>query len=229
MHPSEMQQRLRKLIAGMTGAWATPNFGYLSHAFREGGLPDLTTTAGQRLIELESAVHRAELIILDNVSALFRSGEENSNDAVVPINEWLLGFRRDNVAILLIHHAGKRDMEGRLRQRGASKREDMLNAVVQVDEAGKPRDGRVPLKLTYEKCRSFTPADREIHCSLIYDDAGGRAWIEDGNYQRRENVGPPNWLDRAKHLREAGHSYGAIGLELGVPKPTVYKWLMTVS
>jgi hypothetical protein len=241
MHPSEVEMRLRKFLAGMPGVWPSPNFHYLSQAFVEQGIPDLGETggSGQRLLEHEIAASHAELVILDNISALFRSGEENSNDSWVGPATWLLGLRRQNIATLLIHHAGKRDIEGRLRQRGASKREDALDAVLQIDETAKPRDGRLPLKLTYEKCRSFTPAEHETHFSLVYDDEAARAWIEDGNWQRKENAGrpgigePPKWLDKARELEALGVSIRKIGEEVGATKSSVHRWLtgreMTVA
>jgi putative DNA primase/helicase len=230
MAPTDVQKRLRKLIAGMPGAWETPNLAVLTHADYEHGIPDLHASggAGQQLIEWALAMHKADLVILDNISALFRSGEENSNDSWVTAAEWLLKLRRENVATLLIHHAGKRDIEGRLRQRGASKREDLMDAVLQLDETAKPSDGRVPLRLTYEKFRGFTPAELSTDFSLVYDDEAARAWIEDGNWQRRENkpaADAPKWLERARELSGHGLSLREIGKEVGASYVTVSRWL----
>lgn len=229
MAPTDVQKRLCKLIAGMPGVWETPNLAVLTHADYEHGIPDLHAPGGvgQQLVEWALTMHKADLVILDNISALFRSGE-NSNDSWVGPATWLLKLRRENVATLLIHHAGKRDAEGRLRQRGASKREDLMDAVLQLDETGKPGEGRVPLRLTYEKFRGFTPSDLTSDFSLVYDDEAARAWIEDGNWQRRENTPAaeaPKWLERARELSGHGLSLREIGKEVGANYMTISRWL----
>jgi AAA domain len=106
------------------------NLIYLTHADYDSGIPDLFEPGGhgQELVEHAIQASGAELVIFDNISALFRTGEENSNDSWVSAGEWLLSLRRQNLTSLLIHHAGKRLLDGTLRQRGASKREDLMDA-----------------------------------------------------------------------------------------------------
>ena len=65
-------------------------------------MPDLSTKAGQSL--LEEAMGDSVLLILDNVSSLFRSIEENDADSWQEIQNWLLKLRRLGKAVLLIHH-----------------------------------------------------------------------------------------------------------------------------
>ena len=83
---------------------------------------DFGTSGGQDLIEPQVA--GVNLIILDNLSALCRSGDEDKREGWLPVQEWCLRLRRRGIAVLLLHHSGK----GR-QQRGASAREDLLDTV----------------------------------------------------------------------------------------------------
>ena len=88
-------------------------------------LPDLSTRAGQEAID--PLVEDAELIIVDNLSAWARTGRENEAESWQLIADWILRLRRRGIAVLLIHHAGKNGA-----QRGTSKREDLLDAVLSL-------------------------------------------------------------------------------------------------
>ena len=92
-------------------------------------LPDLTSEEGQRA--LAPHVAAADLVILDNLSTLCRSGKENEAESWVPVQEWLLGLRRAGKSLVLIHHTGKNGL-----QRGTSKREDVLDTVLLLRRPG---------------------------------------------------------------------------------------------
>jgi putative DNA primase/helicase len=87
--------------------------------------PDLATTEGQTA--LAPFVADADLIILDNLSTLARSGKENEAEGWTPIQSWLLALRRAGKAVLIVHHSGKGGD-----QRGTSKREDILDTVIKL-------------------------------------------------------------------------------------------------
>jgi hypothetical protein len=146
------------------------------------------------------------------------------------MSKWLLSLRRQSYTTVLVHHAGKRLLDGTLRQRGASKREDLMDAVIQIDKTASPRGGRVPLRWKYEKCRSFTPDEAQFDFSVVFDDAGSRAWLEEGNYQCAENEGtncapPPSWLPLAKELQDQGVSIRNIAIKCDASKSAVHRWL----
>jgi putative DNA primase/helicase len=83
----------------------------------------LSTEEGQNA--LEPLLADIGLLILDNLSTLLPSRSESASDAWAPIQQWLLKLRRHGKSVLLIHHAGTNG-----RQRGTSRREDALDAVI---------------------------------------------------------------------------------------------------
>jgi hypothetical protein len=226
MHPAQVTNRFHKFLRALSVP-PPPELLYMSHAAYPDGIPTLyaAESGGRQLVEQAAAQHRADLIIFDNISALVRGGEENNNDAWEPVNEWLLGLRRLNYTSLLIHHAGKRQLDGTIRQRGNSKKEDPMDAVIQIDETAKPKGGRVPLRWTYEKCRSFTPEELHFDFSVVFDDSAGKAWLEEGNYQSMENQPPPPWLPKAQELLGRGLSLRHVAQAIGVPKSTLHRWV----
>ena len=93
-------------------------------------LPDLSTAAGQAMVEPLIA-ESTRVIVIDNLSAWCRTGKENESESWTPMNNWLMTLRRRGIAVLLVHHAGKNG-----EQRGNSKKEDPLDLVVQLRRAG---------------------------------------------------------------------------------------------
>ena len=98
------------------------NFQVLAADHTESGI-SLGTDEGQDL--LQPLLNGVDLLVLDNLSTLVTTGSENASDGWVPIQNWLLRLRRQGVAVLLIHHAGTNGL-----QRGTSRREDALDAVI---------------------------------------------------------------------------------------------------
>jgi hypothetical protein len=117
----ELQQRLK----AVAGDKPNPNFRVLASDLYELGLPNLSTSQGQKLIE--DAIGESEVIILDNQSTLFRSGVENEAESWLPVQQWFLGLRRRGKTVVLIHHSGKGG-----EQRGTSRREDVLDVVLSL-------------------------------------------------------------------------------------------------
>lgn len=48
-----------------------------------------------------------DVLVLDNLSALAFGVDENKGEDYDPLKEWLLSLRRQNVTVIVIHHAGK--------------------------------------------------------------------------------------------------------------------------
>lgn len=90
----------------------------------DGLLPDIGTPEGQKIIE-EQVTDDIDLLIIDNLSCLQRTGIENEAGGWTKMQEWLLRLKSKGKAVLLIHHAGKGGA-----QRGTSKREDFLNSMI---------------------------------------------------------------------------------------------------
>ena len=84
-----------------------------------GGLPDLGTIEGQA--EIDAAIGGAELIVVDNVSTLLRSGKDNDAETWLPVQQWALAHRRAGRSIVFIHHDNQTGG-----QRGTSRKDDVL-------------------------------------------------------------------------------------------------------
>lgn len=167
-----MQERLRMVAAA---SHVRPAPGYLrlvTPDVQNEGIPDVATIEGQRAIE-ELLDDDTELLILDNLSALVRSGEENAAESWGPIRDFGLNLRRRGVTLLFIHHAGKGGQ-----QRGTSKREDLLDTVVALRLPGDyaPTDG-ARFEVHFEKHRGFRGKDADpFEAKLEADDNGAAVW-----------------------------------------------------
>ena len=138
---------------------------------QSGQMPDLATREGQELVE--SHLDEAELLILDNLSALCRTGKENEGEGWLPVQEWALKLRQRGVAVLFVHHAGKAGA-----QRGTSRREDVLDLVLALrhptDYA--PTEG-LRCELHFEKCRSLLgEGAKPFEVRLQADATGVLVW-----------------------------------------------------
>jgi hypothetical protein len=77
-----------------------------------------------------------EVMFLDNLSCLFRGVAENDADSWELVLPWLLELRRHNIAVVIIHHAGRAG-----HMRGSSRREDAANWIIRLSE---PQDYGAP-------------------------------------------------------------------------------------
>jgi hypothetical protein len=117
--------------------------------FQEDPIPDLSSKKGREAIEFFTK--EAALIIVDNISSLFRSGAENEAESWQPVQDWALELRRKGKAVLFVHHAGKSGQ-----QRGTSKKEDILDVVINLKQPNgyQPELGAC-FEVHFEKTRHF--------------------------------------------------------------------------
>ncbi len=148
-----MRERLRCIVAtDEFDSFAKANLRLISPDLQDGPMPDLSTKTGRESIE--SFVANSDLIIIDNISSLFRSGIENEADSWQPAQDWALDLRRRGKSILFIHHAGKGGQ-----QRGSSKKEDILDAVICLKHPPNYRaDQGAKFEVAFEKTRHFAGA-----------------------------------------------------------------------
>ena len=150
-------------------------------------MPDLATREGQALIE--ARLGEAELLILDNLSSLCRTGKENEGEGWLPVQEWALKLRQRGVAVLFVHHAGKTGA-----QRGTSRREDVLDVVLALRHPTdySPTEG-LRYELHFEKCRSLLGEGvKPLEVRLQADSGGTLIWttrpIDDALLSRADEL-----------------------------------------
>lgn len=119
------------------------------------GLPDLATPDGQAWMDAQ--VGDAEVLFVDNISTLVRSGKENEAEGWLPVQNWVLRHRRAGRAVVLVHHAGKGGA-----QRGTSRREDVLDTVMSLRRpADYSPDQGARFEVHFEKTRGFYGNDAQ--------------------------------------------------------------------
>ena len=120
-----MQQRLSKIVESSSEEPPEDYFTLLTPDMQERGMPDISTVEGQEA--LKPYTDEAEFIVVDNLSTLVRTGKENEAESWLPIQQWALEMRSQGKSVLFIHHAGKSGQ-----QRGSSRREDVLDLVMEL-------------------------------------------------------------------------------------------------
>ena len=74
--------------------------------------------------------NKIEVVFLDNLSCLFSGVKENDADSWEMVLPWLLELRRNRIAVVIIHHAGRNGA-----MRGTSRREDAAFWVIQLSDS----------------------------------------------------------------------------------------------
>lgn len=135
-------------------------------------MPDLGTDEGRAAVDVLVEATKAELLVLDNVSTLFRSGaNENEAASWTGPQEWLVSLKGRGVATLLVHHTNKTGG-----QRGTGKKEDILGSSILLK---RPQDyeAREGCRFTLEftKARALTGEDAQGFEAALVD---GRWHVE---------------------------------------------------
>jgi DnaB-like helicase N terminal domain/AAA domain/Homeodomain-like domain len=211
MVATDLRDRLVRIVAGSCSLALSQN-GYrvLSADLHENGLPDLALPEGQAA--LERVLNDTELLILDNVSTLFRAGIENGAESWLPVQNWLLKLRRQGRAVVIIHHAGKGDQ-----QRGTSRREDILDLTLHL-RAPKDYDPTddARFEVHFEKGRGLTGKSKEPFEVKLETREGKAIWTtcKLGESGRNAEIG---------ELSAEGKSVRAIATQLGMSKSAVQR------
>jgi putative DNA primase/helicase len=198
-----MQERLR----GIVQAQAPDNLLFLSADLYRDGLPDLASREGQAAIE--RLLPSIEVLVLDNVSTLVRSGVENEAEGWLPVQNWLLRLRRMGKTVIIVHHAGKGGG-----QRGTSRREDPLDLVLNLrapDDYEPAEDAR--FEIHFEKGRGLLGKAKDAFEAKLETRDGKSIWtmreLEDAK------------LDEIHDLRGSGQTIRQIAKQLGMSKSAV--------
>ena len=126
MPATSMQSRLSSLVGGMAiPPQALKNLSLITPDLQPCAMPDLSTASGQAMIE--PLLKGVDMVVLDNIATLCRTGKENESQSWQAMQAWLLDLRRRGITVLLIHHAGKSGD-----QRGTSAKEDIMDTVISL-------------------------------------------------------------------------------------------------
>ena len=204
-----MQERLKALACGMAAPEsAMRNLSLITPDMQNRPMPDLATAAGQKALNRLSDI---DLLVLDNISTLCRTGKENESQSWQPMQTWLLDLRRRGIAVLLVHHAGKSGD-----QRGTSAREDIMDTVISLRRPkvyNMAEGARFQIHLT--KARSITGKDAlpfEVH---LKSENNILHW-DIFEIQEAE-------LEQLKKLLSEGYSIRECAEEMGLSKSTAHR------
>jgi putative DNA primase/helicase len=172
-------------------------------------MPNLMTEEGRAAVEEQ--LEGVDLLVIDNISTLARSGKENEADAWEPMQTWLLGLRRRGISVVLVHHGAKSG-----NQRGTSKREDVLDTVVNLRRPNdyQPTEG-ARFEVHLEKCRGLFGEEAKAFEVLLETRDGTSFWtmrdIEDAKKARAEALLAEGGLSIRDVAEEVGLSKSAVG------------------
>lgn len=211
MSATEMQKRLRS-IAGET---LPETLRIITPDLQGGAIPDLSTVEGQTSIEPH--LKGMSLVVIDNLSCLCRSGNENEGGSWGATQSWILDLRRRGIAVLIVHHSGKSGG-----QRGTSRREDVLDVVIGLrrPENYNPSQG-ARFEVHIEKGRHLYGEDAAAFEARMEVVDGRAVW-------HVTDLTPAPVSDRDEQIYQLSHqglSVRKIAGEAGVSKSTVERVL----
>jgi len=205
-----LQKRLATIVAAADKVPAPGMLKIFTPDLQELGVPDLAEAEGQKLFnqQIDDGV---ELIIIDNLSSLVRTGgNENEAESWTRIQAWALKMRQRGKSVLFIHHAGKGGS-----QRGTSKREDLLDTVICLKHPSDYlHDQGARFEIHFEKSRnqcgeSLAP----IEAALVSAPDNTQTWAT--------RTVEASTFDRVIELAKEGLSQVEIAVELRVNRSTV--------
>jgi hypothetical protein len=208
MPGTALQQRVAN-IAASAPLEPQASLKVITPDLQEYGMPDLSTEEGQAEVE-QHITDDIDLIVIDNLSTLVRSGKENESESWQPIQTWALNLRSRGKSVLFIHHAGKGG-----KQRGTSRREDVLDTVIALRHPKdySPEEGAV-FEVHFEKARGIHGEDvTPIEARLLTDADGRITWatrsLEESTF------------DKVMDLLNEGLSQAEVARELEIHRSSV--------
>jgi hypothetical protein len=185
----------------------------VTHATADGpwGIPDLSDPDANGRDRIEETLGDRDVLILDNISSLCRSGVENDAESWGMMAEWLVRLRRLGKTTIVIHHAGKNGQ-----QRGTSKREDLMNTVIAI-EGGEDANAKSDRVIKFTKTRGFTPPDP---MPIRIEWSGNGQLVE---FVPRDDEDESARVAKIRQLLDEGWTQARVAEELGVSQSYVSK------
>jgi putative DNA primase/helicase len=200
-----LQDRFRALLPAIESS-EDPDLCVLAADVQDEPLPSLAGASGQARVEEHLA--GVSLLVLDNVSTLMPTMDENDAAAWEPAQQWLLSLRRRGVAVLLAHHAGRAG-----HARGTSRREDVLDLVIRLNRPSDYQgDQGARFEVVFQKARGVAGADAEAFEARL---EGGEWHLADVANRNR---------DGALELLEQGARPGEVAEALGISRAQAFRY-----
>lgn len=213
MPGAALKERVARVITSSDKEAARDSLRFVTPDMQPDGImPNLGEREGQDAIE--QVIGDAEVIVLDNLSCLVRSGKENEAEGWQPVADWGLRQRAQGRSVLFIHHSGKGGQ-----QRGTSKREDLLDTSILLKRPADYRaDEGARFEVHFEKARSLYGEDVEpFEAKLETSLDGKQIWTT------RTVSGAADM--QMIELAELGLTQADIARELGCNRSTVLRAL----
>lgn len=205
MPAADMQERLKSIRDD--SHLEKDNFILITPDFQDVITPNLANQESQQ--DLVSYTNEADLIIVDNISTLCRTGKENDSDQWTPVQRWALNMRSEGRSVLFVHHANKSGG-----QRGTSGREDVLDSVIALRKPkGSDATEGANFEVHFEKNRGFSGSSAQAFNASLEVKEDKQIWT-------RQNL-VDSTLNRCITLYNEGYSQTEIASKLDIDKSNV--------
>src|SRR5262249_54950049 len=135
-------------------------------------IPDIASPAGQDWITRRIESRQSEVLILDSLRVLVKSGAENEAEAWIPVQEWLLKLRRAGITTMFLHHTNKGGD-----QSGTTNRLTVLDTSISLAHPSN-YDAEEGLRaiVSFTKARTFFGSAARSFEVQLCDDKGALRW-----------------------------------------------------
>ena len=175
-----------------------------------GSIPDICNKRDRD--ELSNIFMGSELVLLDSLSNMFRSGDDNAAQSWAEINEWLSDLRTRHT-VVAFYHANK---EGNFR--GSSKIGDVYDTIWFLGGLEKERADSTSFFMQIEKDRNNIWGNQSAIGLTRNDPSSGKLLWETCKVSKNPKA------EQAMQMLLGGMSQQEIAEALNVRKSTVSKW-----
>jgi len=216
MDDSEIKER-SIAIARMSGGEppSDEQLGTMCKDFQKSWRPKISTSRDRKFIEDRIFQYGYEGVILDNISTLWPTSQENQSDRSAILAEWFTDLNQRGIWVIFLHHAGKSG-----EQRGDSEKEDMLSFVLKLRRpANYKPDEQLRVEVHVEKNRHKCKQSRMLmpfEIQLRKNDHGEQEWI----------TRPAQAAQRiaAFEMFKNNMPTMLVAQEVGTSRATAYRW-----
>jgi DnaB helicase-like protein/AAA domain-containing protein len=177
--------------------------------------PKISTARDRKFIEDRIFGYGYEGLILDNISTLWPTSQENQSDRSAILAEWFNDLNQRGIWVIFLHHAGKSG-----EQRGDSEKEDMLSFVLKLRRPAnyKPEQG-LRVEVHVDKNRYKPKESRWLmpfEIQLLRNEHGEQEWVTRPARDAQKEAAFAMFKDKMPTM--------LVAQEVGVSKATIYRW-----